>query len=233
MTCHQLTKGIPFKNQAIKLKLTITNNQKDNIKEVENNSSSRNGFSNKATSPRLNDPSSQEQTLEDKYTKRSHQISLEEINKNNLNDSPQKKVLTTHYSRKKPERFFAVIKNQYNIESKVNNSRRYQSITSFETKWNKELERLSHYYNKTDSRQLFYDNQTLRSLWNIFPQFDKYIEMKRIENRYAGVKFKSKFLPLKFKSKDNLIRFAKGFYYNKFILNEKIKAEKLLKRSNR
>lgn len=229
MASNKSTMSNPLKNQSLKLKLKDI--QMVNKKETDNDSNSRNIIlCNQSTSPQLAFPLvSHEQTTEVKLAKMSNQVSLETINKIKPTDSQENQLLTSNNYRKTPERFFAVIKNQYNIENKVMNCRYYQSLTSFETKWIKELERISHNYrNKTDGRQILYDNETLSSLWKYSLQFDKYNQMKRIENRYAGTKYKSKLLPLKYQSKDNLNRFAKRFYYNKFILTEKMKLEEIL-----
>lgn len=127
-------------------------------------------------------------------------------------DKPLKQKEFILHEFRKPERYFSVNHNQFNIESKIEHNRRYQPVSSFELKLSKELQRISQAYKKDDIRKLMYKSETLAAFYQLKPKYEMYRDVKWIENRFMGRTFKAKLLPINYKTKDNMNKLAKRFY---------------------
>lgn len=97
----------------------------------------------------------------------------------------RRQLIVKHPTIKPPKYFFSNVKNQYLVENKVKANKYYVPLTSFEEKFNNELKRISNKYGKVDSRQRFYPNKNLEIFWDRINDFEKYQEMKEIEDRYT------------------------------------------------
>ena len=129
--------------------------------------------------------------------------------------------------------FFSNVKNQFYIESRINETHLYNPISTFEQKLNNEMKRISYRYGKIDSRQIFYPNKNNQFYWNTINDFDKYKTLKMIENRFEGEKnnnLKYKLKPLNVIEKGSLDNLSRNlFYFDKY--NKKMK--KIEKENNK
>ena len=110
----------------------------------------------------------------------------------------------------------------------------YNRIGDFSEKFNKDLGKISTNYNKYTSRTRFTENPLLKKYMEILPIYDIYRDLKEIENRYIGSKYKFKLLPLYNKGITNLDKLADKFYSTQYskdgLLNLlKIQSKKLIK----
>ena len=110
----------------------------------------------------------------------------------------------------------------------------YNKIGDFSEKFNKDLGKISTNYNKYTSRTRFTENPLLKKYMEILPIYDIYRDLKEIENRYIGSKYKFKLLPLYNKRITNLDKLADKFYSTQYskdgLLNLlKIQSKKLIK----
>ena len=110
----------------------------------------------------------------------------------------------------------------------------YNRIGDFSEKFNKDLGKISTNYNKYTSRTRFTENPLLKKYMEILPIYDIYRDLKEIENRYIGSKYKFKLLPLYNKRITNLDKLADKFYSTQYskdgLLNLlKIQSKKLIK----
>ena len=110
----------------------------------------------------------------------------------------------------------------------------YNRIGDFSEKFNKDLGKVSTNYNKYTSRTRFTENPLLKKYMEILPIYDIYRDLKEIENRYIGSKYKFKLLPLYNKRITNLDKLADKFYSTQYskdgLLNLlKIQSKKLIK----
>ena len=109
----------------------------------------------------------------------------------------------------------------------------YNKIGDFSEKFNKDLGKISTNYNKYTSRTRFTENPLLKKYMEILPIYDIYRDLKEIENRYIGSKYKFKLLPLYNKRITNLDKLADKFYSTQYskdgLLNLlKIQSKKLI-----
>lgn len=101
----------------------------------------------------------------------------------------------------------------FNYKKKVKNPDLvYNKITNFEEILNKDLELINKTYGKTQSRTRFSKNPLLKKYMEMIPLYDIYKDLKVIENRYVGSKYKYKLLPLYNKRLSNLDKLADKFY---------------------
>ena len=101
----------------------------------------------------------------------------------------------------------------FNFKKKVKNPNLvYNRITNFEEALNKDLEIINKTYGKTQSRTRFSKNPLLKKYMEMIPLYDIYKDLKVIENRYVGSKYKYKLLPLYNKRLSNLDKLAEKFY---------------------
>ena len=110
----------------------------------------------------------------------------------------------------------------------------YNKIGDFSEKFNKDLGKISTNYNKYTSRTRFTENPLLKKYMEILPIYDIYRDLKEIENRYIGSKYKFKLLPLYNKRITNLDKLADKFYSTQYskdgLLNLlKIQSKKFIK----
>ena len=88
----------------------------------------------------------------------------------------------------------------------------YNKITNFEEALNKDLKQINNNYGNTKSRARFSKNPLLKRYMEIIPLYEIYKDLKVIENRYIGSKYKFKLLPLYNKKLSNLDKLADNFY---------------------
>ena len=101
----------------------------------------------------------------------------------------------------------------FNYKKKVKNPTLvYNRISNFEEALNKDLEMINKTYGKTQSRTRFSKNPLLKKYMEMIPLYDIYKDLKVIENRYVGSKYKYKLLPLYNKRLSNLDKLADRFY---------------------
>ena len=104
-------------------------------------------------------------------------------------------------------------KNYYNYLKKVKNPNLvYNKISNFSEVFNKDLGTISTNYGNTFSRTRFSENPLLKKYMEMIPIYDIYKDLKQIENRYSGSKYKFKLLPLYNKRITNLDKLADKFY---------------------
>lgn len=139
------------------------------------------------------------------------QIEGHQGNKGEQHQLKQKGEFVVHEFHK-PKQLFSVNLNQFNIANKIKQNKHYQPVGSFELKLSKELQRISNSYKKDDIRTLWYKNETLDAVFRLKPRYEMYRDVKCIENRFSGKKFKFKLLPINYKAKDNMNKLAKRFY---------------------
>ena len=92
----------------------------------------------------------------------------------------------------------------------------YNKISNFGEKFNKDLGKISNNYATYNSRTRFTDNPILNKYRKIIPIYDIYKDLKEIENRYIGTKYKFKLLPLYNKRITNLDKLADKFYKTQY-----------------
>ena len=118
----------------------------------------------------------------------------------------------------------------FNYKKKVKNPNLvYNKISNFGEALNKDLEVINKTYGKTQSRARFSKNPLLKKYMEMIPLYDIYKDLKVIENRYVGSKYKYKLLPLYNKRLSNLDKLADKFYR---IQNNKGELSSLIKISN-
>ena len=118
----------------------------------------------------------------------------------------------------------------FNYKKKVKNPNLvYNRITNFEEALNKDLELINKTYGKTQSRTRFSKNPLLKKYMEMIPLYDIYKDLKVIENRYVGSKYKYKLLPLYNKRLSNLDKLAEKFYN---IQNNNMELNSFIKISN-
>ena len=88
----------------------------------------------------------------------------------------------------------------------------YNKITNFEEALNKDLEEINKNYGTNKTRARFSKNPLMKRYMEIIPLYDIYKDLKVIENRYVGSKYKFKLLPLYNKKLSNLDKLAENFY---------------------
>ena len=86
----------------------------------------------------------------------------------------------------------------FNYRKKVSNPDKiYNSIESFDSKFNYELSRISRTYGKEESKGRFIKNPLIHRYQNTIPFYDIYKDIKFVENRYLDKgRYKYKLLPL-------------------------------------
>ena len=92
----------------------------------------------------------------------------------------------------------------------------YNKISNFDEKFNKDLGKISNNYATSVSRTRFTENPLLKKYMEIIPIYDIYKDLKEIENRYIGTKYKFKLLPLYNKKLTNLDKLADRFYKTQY-----------------
>ena len=152
------------------------------------------------------------------------------------NINPQFKISIKHKINYPSNYFFSNVKNQYYVESRVNETHQFTPISSFEEKLNNEMKRISHRYGKPDSRQIFYPNINNHIYWRTVKNFDQYKTLKMIENRFEGEKInnlKHKLKPLIVNEKGSLDNLSKNlFYFDRY--NKRVKIiEKNIEKKNK
>ena len=101
----------------------------------------------------------------------------------------------------------------FNYKKKVKNPNLiYNRISNFGEALNKDLEVINKTYGKAQSRSRFSKNPLLKKYMEMIPLYDIYKDLKVIENRYVGSKYKYKLLPLYNKRLSNLDKLADRFY---------------------
>ena len=88
----------------------------------------------------------------------------------------------------------------------------YNKVTNFEEALNKDLEKINKNYGNIKSRARFSKNPLMKRYMEIIPLYEIYKDLKVIENRYIGSKYKFKLLPLYNKKLSNLDKLADNFY---------------------
>ena len=88
----------------------------------------------------------------------------------------------------------------------------YNKINNFEEALNKDLEQINKNYGNIKSRARFSKNPLMKRYMEIIPLYEIYKDLKVIENRYIGSKYKFKLLPLYNKKLSNLDKLADNFY---------------------
>ena len=88
----------------------------------------------------------------------------------------------------------------------------YNKINNFEEALNKDLEQINKNYGNIKSRARFSKNPLMKRYMEIIPLYEIYKDLKVIENRYVGSKYKFKLLPLYNKKLSNLDKLADNFY---------------------
>ena len=104
-------------------------------------------------------------------------------------------------------------KNYFNYIKKVKNPNLvYNKLPNFSETFNKDLGLINNNYGKQASRTRFSENPLLKKYMEMIPIYDIYKDLKQIENRYVGSKYKFKLLPLYNKRITNLDKLADRFY---------------------
>ena len=88
----------------------------------------------------------------------------------------------------------------------------YNKISDFSEKLNKDLGKINNNYGNNMSRTRFTENPLMKKYMEVIPLYEIYKDLKQIENRYIGSKFKFKLLPLYNKKLSNIDRLADRFY---------------------
>ena len=88
----------------------------------------------------------------------------------------------------------------------------YNKLNDFSEKFNKDLGKINNNYGNIMSRTRFTENPLMKKYMNIIPVYETYKDLKQIENRYIGSKYKFKLLPLYNKKLSNIDRLADRFY---------------------
>lgn len=104
-------------------------------------------------------------------------------------------------------------KTYYDYKKKVRNPNLvYSKLATFDETFNKNLGKINTTYGGTFTRTRFVENPILKEYADSIPLYEIYKDLKQIENRYAGSKFKFKLLPLYNKKITNLDKLADKFY---------------------
>ena len=82
----------------------------------------------------------------------------------------------------------------------------YNKISDFSEKLNKDLGKINNNYGNNMSRTRFTENPLMKKYMEVIPLYEIYKDLKQIENRYIGSKFKFKLLPLYNKKLSNIYR---------------------------
>ena len=88
----------------------------------------------------------------------------------------------------------------------------YNKITNFSEKFNRDLGKINNNYGNSMSRTRFTENPLMKKYMEIIPIYEIYKDLKQIENRYIGSKYKFKLLPLYNKRLSNIDKLADRFY---------------------
>ena len=88
----------------------------------------------------------------------------------------------------------------------------YNKINNFSEKLNRDLGKYSNNYGNIMGRTRFIENPLMKKYMNAIPFYEIYKDLKQIENRYIGSKYKFKLLPLYNKKLSSLDKFADRFY---------------------
>ena len=88
----------------------------------------------------------------------------------------------------------------------------YNKITNFEEALNKDLQKINTNYGSSKSRARFSKNPLMKQYMELIPLYEIYKDLKVIENRYVGSKYKFKLLPLYNKKLSNLDKLADNFF---------------------
>ena len=108
-------------------------------------------------------------------------------------------------------------KKYFNYRKKISfPEQEYNKISHFDEKFNKDLAKISNNYATSVSRTRFTENPLLKKYMEIIPIYDIYKDLKEIENRYIGTKYKFKLLPLYNKKITNLDKLADRFYKTQY-----------------
>ena len=108
-------------------------------------------------------------------------------------------------------------KKYFNYRKKISfPEQEYNKISHFDEKFNKDLGKISNNYANSVSRTRFTENPLLKKYMEIIPIYDIYKDLKEIENRYIGTKYKFKLLPLYNKKITNLDKLADRFYKTQY-----------------
>ena len=106
-------------------------------------------------------------------------------------------------------------KKYFNFRKKIANPEvEYNKISSFSEKLNRDLKIINNNYGKTLSRPRFTENPLTKKYMEIMPTYEIYKDLKQIENRYIGSRYKFRLLPLYNKRLSNLDKLADKFYKN-------------------
>ena len=88
----------------------------------------------------------------------------------------------------------------------------YNKINNFSEKLNRDLGKYSNNYGNIMGRTRFIENPLMKKYMNAIPFYEIYKDLKQIENRYIGSKYKFKLLPLYNKKLSSLDKVADRFY---------------------
>ena len=106
-------------------------------------------------------------------------------------------------------------KKYFNFRKEISNPKlTYNRIGNFSEKFNRDLGEISNNYGNNVSRTRFTENPLMKKYMEIIPVYEIYKDIKQIENRYIGTKYKFKLLPLYNKRLSNLDKIADKFYKN-------------------
>ena len=106
-------------------------------------------------------------------------------------------------------------KKYFNFRKEISNPKlTYNRIANFSEKFNRDLGEISNNYGNNISRTRFTENPLMKKYMEIIPVYEIYKDIKQIENRYIGTKYKFKLLPLYNKRLSNLDKIADKFYQN-------------------
>jgi len=126
------------------------------------------------------------------------------------------------------------LKQYYNYRKKISfPEQEYNKISQFDEKFNKDLGTINNNYNKYNSRTRFTENPLLKKYMEVIPIYDIYRDLKEIENRYIGTKYKFKLLPLYNKRITNLDKLADKFYKTQYSKEGLIKLLKIQSNKNK
>ena len=104
--------------------------------------------------------------------------------------------------------------NFYNYRMEATNPKQvYQRISTFSEKFNKDLAIISATYGKEESKGRFVNNPLIAKLGKNIEKYEKYKDVKKIENRYVDkINYKFKLLPLKVAKKNNFDKLGNIVY---------------------
>ena len=88
----------------------------------------------------------------------------------------------------------------------------YNKISNFSEKLNRDLGEVNNNYKNNMSRTRFTENPLMKKYMEVIPVYEIYKDLKQIENRYIGSKYKFKLLPLYNKRLSNIDKLADRFY---------------------